>query len=209
MGEAGATLPAEIAAFAAAYTNVILIPGPSFVVVCEAGLSTTRREASLVAVGVACGAGVLATTILQAAPVLRTSPELMSAGRVGCALILLVMGLKILCHSLMQARKAGQPGSSDIARTRFMTGFIAAATNPVSFASFTAAALAVRRTEHGDCFIVAVMIFLMALAWFSTLAFVFSRPFLTVHYNRAARTLGSVMGCVLMVKAVSFLMSAL
>ena len=209
MVEVGATLPAEIAAFAAAYTNVILIPGPSFIVVCEAGLSATRREAILVAVGVACGAGVLSTTILQAAPVLRTSPGLMNAGRVGCALILLAMGFRILCRSLRRSRKAIQPRSSDIARTRFMTGFIAAATNPVSFASFTAAALGVGRTTHEDCVIVAVTIFLMALGWFSTLAFLFSRPFLTAHYGRAARTLGSVMGCVLIVKAVSFLMPSL
>ena len=94
-----ATLPAEIAAFAAAYTNVMLIPGPSFVVVCEAGLSATRREAGLVAIGVACGAGVLATTILQASPVLRASPGLMTMGRLACALILLAMGLRIVCHS--------------------------------------------------------------------------------------------------------------
>lgn len=209
MVEVEATLPAEIAAFAAAYSNVILIPGPSFVVVCEAGLTATRREASLVALGVACGAGVLATTILQAAPLLRTSPGLMTAGRVGCALILLAMGFRILRRSLRQVRNAVQLGSSNIAQTRFMTGFIAAATNPVSFASFTAAALAVGRTEHGDCIIVAVMIFLMALGWFNSLALLFSRPFLTTHYGRAARALGSVMGCVLMVKAVSFLVPAL
>ena len=204
----GTTLSAEITTFAAAYTNVILLPGPSFVVVCEAGLSATRREASLVAIGVACGAGALASTILQIAPMLQTTPVLMSVGRICCALILLAMGFRILCRSLRQARKSVQPGPSHIAQTRFMTGFIAAVTNPVSFASFTAAALAVR-TQHGDCVIVAVVIFLMALGWFSTLALLFSRPFLTAHYGRAARTLGSVMGCVLMAKAVSFLVLAL
>lgn len=209
MVEVGSTLPAEIAAFAAAYSNVILIPGPSFVVVCEAGLTSTRREASLVSLGVACGAGVLATTILQAAPLLRTSPVLMTVGRIGCALILLAMGFRILCRSIRKAHTTVQLGSSDLAPTRFMTGFIAAATNPVSFASFTAAALAVGRTGHGDCVVVAVMIFLMALGWFNTLALLFSRPFLTTHYGRAARTLGSVMGCVLMVKAVSFLLPAI
>ena len=205
-----ATLTAEIAAFAAAYTNVMLIPGPSFVVVCEAGLSATRREAGLVAIGVACGAGVLATTILQASPVLRASPGLMTTGRLACALILLAMGLRLLCHSLTGVRNVKQRVSDVTARKRFMTGFVAAATNPVSFASFTTAALEVGRTGHGtDGIILASTIFIMAIGWFSMLAFLFSQPLLTTHYPRVARTLGSVMGCVLMVKALSFLLPAL
>lgn len=206
----GTALAAEITAFAAAYTNVILIPGPSFVVVCEAAFSGTRRDARLVAVGVACGAAALSIMILLAAPMLQTSPGLVIAGRFGCALILLGMGVRVLSRSIRGVRAADGHRSGSSVRAYFATGFVAAATNPISFASFTTAALTFGRTGHGtDCGVIALVVFAMAVGWFNTLALVVSQPLLTTHYGRAARTLGSVMGCVLMVKALSVLVPAL
>ena len=53
------------------------------------------------------------------------------------------------------------------------------------------------------------MIFLMAIGWFNTLALAFSHPLLTAHYGRVAKTFGSVMGCVLIVKALTSLSTLL
>ena len=51
------------------------------------------------------------------------------------------------------------------------------------------------------------MIFMMAIGWFNTLAFVFSQPLLTTYYGRVATAFGSLMGCVLIVKALASLLA--
>lgn len=184
--------------YAAAYAAMLAIPGPSFMIVSQASLSATRREAALVAIGVACGASLLIMLLLRGAANLPASQGWAELGRLAGTLLLLMIGFRALRRSLLPAVEAASSPRFSRQGGHFAVGLLTALTNPISFSFFSSVAL----TSHTAASppsgaLLSVGVFVMALSWFGFLAMLFSLPSMRSLYGRAARRLDGVMGVLL------------
>lgn len=192
--------------YAAAYAATLVTPGPSFAVVSQTSLCSSRKEAVMVAIGLACGASLLIMLVLRGATSLPASQTIGMVGHfLGTALLLLI-GLRTVRRSLLAAKQ--KAGLSTRARkgSHFTVGLLTALTNPVSFAFFSSVALAANSARTGitDTLLPAG-VFLMALCWFGLVAMLLSLPSFKSIYSRVSRPLDGITGVILIVIALSWL----
>ena len=190
-------LPPGLLAFAAGYAAMLVVPGPSFAVVSQASISASRREAGLVAVGVASGASLLVLAVTSGAASLPVSGVLAEFGRLVCTLLLLIVGYRALRRALTP-RVLGHEPEKPFGGRHFAVGLMTAAANPISFAFFSSAALAARSDEASAANVfLPVGVFVMALGWFGLLAVLLSLPAVKRSYGRAVRHLDGITGAML------------
>lgn len=206
-----AAFPAEasgLLTFAAAYAAMLVTPGPSFAVVSEASLSGSRRDAMLVVIGIACGASLLIMLVLNGASSLPVYESTAQIGRYAGTVLFLIIGYRAFRRSWLPAtaisaefRKRSWGGS-------FVVGLVTALTNPISFAFFSSVALA---SQTSELFVLERVlplgVFLMALCWFGFLATLLSLPAVKTVYGRASRRVDAAIGALLVVIALSWLLT--
>ncbi|GHD05210.1 LysE family translocator [Tianweitania populi] len=192
--------------YAAAYAAMLVTPGPSFAVVSQTSLSASRREATTVAIGLACGASLLILLILRGTTSLRVSQALGSIGPfIGTALLLLI-GLRTVRRALLAEAANGLPTRQARQGNHFTIGLLTALTNPISFAFFSSIALAAHSAKIGMIdTVLPAGVFLMALSWFGLVAVLLSLPSVKKLYGRASRTLDVMTGMILIIIALSWL----
>jgi threonine efflux protein len=180
-----------------AYAAIVVSPGANFVLVTQMSLGASRRHAVITALGVACGVGAVALVALAGAAQLSQSPSFWIVNIVFAAILirLAFAAMRRACLHRCFPADVAPPGQGRC----FRLGMVTALGNPVTLAFFMAQAGAV---EHGGLkerpLLGTATVFLVALAWFGTLALSFSQQSLRVLYTRIRRYADAAAGlCVL------------
>jgi threonine/homoserine/homoserine lactone efflux protein len=171
------------AALLLAYLPVLLMPGPNFLVVMQASVSTSVRSALVAALGVACGSACAAALAFTGVGLVWSGETLAQASHIVFVLLLLKLGADALRRGLNpQPHRRGNDLAC--ARRNFRVGFLTAVLNPVTFAFFAGA------YGRGSCggagctsFFVG-LIFTTVLSWFFAVGVAFAQPAVRLLYER-------------------------
>lgn len=158
------SLPAGTLHLIAGYAALLVVPGPSTLVVATAGLSSPGRG-SAAACGVASGTGVLVVAAAHVWGAVGMPMSLRIAAPFLFAMTLLCIGQRLLAQAV-------RPQSSPFDSTcpsrgvGFRVGFLTALTNPIGIAFFSTAVLSVPLADDAIT-AVSACVFVMGLCWFS------------------------------------------
>ncbi|GJD61627.1 LysE family transporter [Methylobacterium frigidaeris] len=165
--------PALLGPLVTAYAPVLAAPGPNLLVVLRASVTAPGRGPVVAALGVACGAGLVAAFAGLGASLLPAGRLVTVVGTVVFALLMLRAAYRLA------SGRAGLP--DDPARLvpgrdagTFALGLGAAVTNPVSFTFFAGFFLA--HPDRAAVPVAGAAVFCMAAAWFGLVGFVLARP---------------------------------
>lgn len=157
-------------AFAAAYGFVLLTPGPNLVLVLDAACVGSRRVALASALGVACGAAVLALVAFVAGSVFIPSEAMGSASRAAFGAFVVALGLRTMLSAAnppgVGARLPGRPV------THFQIGFATAFANPFTGLFFLAATSGLGSGSGLERAALCGLVFAFATLWFAAVALV-------------------------------------
>lgn len=191
-------LPAGALTVLAGYATLLVVPGPSMMMVAVAGLSSPARGAAA-ALGVATGTGILVFAMSLVWSLNGIATEFSTAAPLLFSVTLLYLGQRLLWRSLQHgteakavARRPDQGG--------FLTGLATALTNPIGLALFSTAST---NLNGGGGSVVAACgcIFLMAVMWFLLIAHLSGRIGASAIPQPARAMIGGGAGIVLVVIA--------
>jgi threonine/homoserine/homoserine lactone efflux protein len=171
--------------FALGYLAVNAVPGPNMLAIGTLATLRGLRGVLPFCLGIAAGAGLLATAMRLAfaaadawGHTLPAGIPLNLAGRVAGAALLLLLALQAATAAppaLAEGRATVPPLSPRAAAMAFVAGGLTAATNPIT-ATYLAAQFLGPLAGDGAAGIALLIVPLQALAWGVLLATLFSRP---------------------------------
>ncbi len=169
------------ASIALSYLVLAMMPGPNFLVVARAGLSTGKRSALLAAFGVATGAGLVCAAMLNGLGVLAAEEAIRRPAVLLSAAAMAAIGGRCL---LRPARKRTQARILPAWERMppwfgaFGFAFLTAASNPATALFFATSTLAGAPFHSGgDGLLVPCLVFCLAFGWFACVALaVAARP---------------------------------
>ena len=169
-----ALISSEMQSVALGYAMMLVVPGPSLLIVVQASLATPGHQGLVTALGVAMGASLLVLALTFSTTHLALSSSVTETGRVVCVLVLLVAGCRAVRSGMRQADVQVSRPSPGLAP--FAMGLATAMSNPLSLAFFSSATLSL--PSRGDLSILAslpLVVFVMAFAWYGLIGFVMAR----------------------------------
>lgn len=180
------------------YLLAVASPGPNFFIVTQLALNGRKNQARRVAIGLAVGSTVWATTAVAGlTALLGTFEYLATALRVAGALYLVWYGVRLLRSALPLAVPAAHSiDPSTTAHASFRTGVFTSLTNPKS-AAFWSSVFASTLPQQAPVWFLALICFLIAAlsaSWHLGLAVVFARPKLQGGYLLVRRPIEAVCG---------------
>lgn len=161
--------------FALSYLLLAVVPGPNFLVVSDAGLTSKGSDALSAAFGIALGACFLSVLVALAASFVVIEAVTARAVAMLFGFYLIFLGLRSwgragALRKLMHMRPA--PPSSGYFRMAFLT----AVANPTTAIFVGSFGLSMRPEQgNGEIAVIPVTVFLVALFWFSLVGMTFSR----------------------------------
>ena len=172
MFDTQAVHPPGILAFAAAYAIIAIIPGPNLLIVARASMAGSRYGALITAWGVACGASLLALVAASSSAVFITDTLFRASANAVFAMMLLMVGVKLISNSGTLARAAPVTPSRS---PHFGVGFLTALSNPISAVFFSSASVHFNVGVGGSrAEAIAMAVFLVAACWFGLVALAIS-----------------------------------
>jgi threonine efflux protein len=177
---------------AAAWTLVVILPGPDFLTTAHAAAGSSRRAGIAVVAGIAVSTTIWAVAALVGlAAALRTSALLYDVVRLAGAAYLLCLGLSLLASSRRRHTEKGARAARSerlSVRRAFVRGLLTDLTNPKAAVFFTSLfALAIPAgSDVGSHLVVVAMIPAIAALWYGAVAVLASGPLLPA-YHRAER----------------------
>lgn len=156
------------------YAALAATPGANFLLVTQLSLSAPRKSALMAALGVAIGASTLALLALSSGPALLQFASMFWILNIAYAVLMIHFGITAL--------RAAIGRRSDVRRQLaagafqcFRTGAATALLNPLTMAFFLGLAVT-SDCKAGECAVLefSLTIFLVAVAWFGSLALCFS-----------------------------------
>ncbi|MET3900281.1 threonine efflux protein [Devosia sp. UYZn731] len=174
----------EMLSIVLGYAMMLIVPGPSLLIVVQASLATHRHQGLVTALGVAMGASLLVLALAFSTAYLVTSSTVVEAGRVVCILVLLIAAFRALRSGMRQEEAQVSRPSNGLAP--FAMGLTTAMSNPLSLGFFGSAALSLPgRGDLSNLASLPLVVFVMAFAWYGLIGFVMARP----RLNRVHRSL--------------------
>jgi threonine efflux protein len=174
------------------YLGIMVNPGPNMLLVSQLAASAGQRSAWLAGLGIACGAGVWAIcavlgihAFFLAFPSMRLTLQLVGA------LYLLYIATRLWRSSATSANSQNLASSSWRA---FRMGALTNLTNPKAalfFGSVFATSFPAQPSTTLQLASIAVIV-VSAIAWWTLLAFVFSRTAVVRRYERASSLISRV-----------------
>lgn len=150
----------------AGYSALLVVPGPSMVVVSAASLAARGREGLTAAFGVAVGTAVLVFATIYAWGKLGEAANLGTIAPLLFAVTMLYLGQRLLVQAIRPCTLRAA-GTGRAVGGHFLAGLVTALTNPISFAFFSTAAMSLPEASDGMLIAAPACIFVMALGWFS------------------------------------------
>ncbi|TDR87246.1 LysE family translocator [Enterovirga rhinocerotis] len=190
--EIGAEQAAGLPEFALAYLLIMALPGANLLVVARAGAAASRRGALAAALGIGCGAGILAMAAASGASLFAADPRAATLGKLVLAAMLLLIGLGALRRAFRALPSGGCSDETRIAG-HFGLGLLTAVTNPVTSTFFVGAVVGARIPPGS--FVLTV--FVLATAWFGGVALGLSNRHLRRLYEQSRRRVDLALGVVL------------
>lgn len=191
------TFTPGIVEFLVSYLLVMSLPGANFLVVAEAGTRGSRRAALSAALGIGCGAMLLALAAVSGASAFAADPRAITLGKLLLAAILIVIGLRALRRACLPVVVTG-PARPPRSGGYFCLGLLTAATNPITSAFFVSAAINVGLASTvSRAGLLVALVFCMASLWFGAIAFAFSCESVRRRYERWRRSLDVGIGTLL------------
>lgn len=183
--------------FLVSYLLIMALPGANFLVVAEASTMASRRAALSAALGIGCGAMLLALAAVSGASAFAADPRAVTLGKLLLAAILIVIGLRALRRACRVA-SAGAVARVPRSGGYFCLGLLTAATNPITSAFFVSAAINVGLASTvARAGTLVVLVFLLASCWFGAVALAFSSPRVRFHFERWRRYVDVAVGILL------------
>ncbi len=188
--------------FLQAYALVLAVPGSNFLIVAEAGMGGSRRSALAAALGIGCGATLLALIALGGSSVLHDEPVIVRLASTLFALLLAKMGFDALRRAASWGGVAKRlpVGAGLQAAGAFRRGFASALSNPMTLVFF-ATAFGALAGGRGQGATPAALVFLLASGWFAVLGLAFSLPPVRAVYLRGRAPIDAVLGLSLIAMA--------
>lgn len=185
-----------------AWAISVASPGPDFVAVLRSGATYGRRDALVVAAGVATGiTGWIVLALTGLAALIAAHESVYLVVRLGGAGFLMAYGLSIVWHArgatTTVPEVAVRRGSRSL-WAAYRLGLMTNLANPKALAFFGAlfASLLPAHTTGGLRIGVTTVMAGMALAWFGVMAFVAGSGPVADLYQRAQRGIDRVLGAV-------------
>jgi len=174
------------------YLGAMISPGPNVLLVSQLAASAGRRSAWLAGLGVAFGAGVWAScAVLGVHALFLAFPRLRLALQLVGALYLLYIATRLWRSG---ATSAGSHAAARSPWMAFRMGALTNLTNPKAalfFGSVFAASFPAQPGLVLQLGSIAIVVF-SAIAWYTVLAFVFSREAVVRRYARVASLISRV-----------------
>ena len=192
------SLPAGTLNLMAGYAALLVVPGPSMIVVSAANIAARGREGMTTALGVAVGTGLLVFATIYACGVLGQAADLGTVAPLLFGITMFYLGLRLVRQALRPCvRPIARPDRAT--RGHFLIGMVTALTNPISFVFFSTAAMSLPDTDDELLLAAPVCIFLMALAWFSLVGRIAGRAAGRALPHRIGATARAGAGAILIV----------
>jgi threonine efflux protein len=200
-----ALLSPEMQSIALAYALMLIVPGPSLLIVVQAGLSAQRSHGLWTALGVATGASMLAMALAFSTAYFPLPDAVIKAGRLICILVLLLTGFRALSFRTKNEGQRSRP-SPATGVLPFGIGLFTAMANPISLAFFASSAFSfAQQGDYGRVAPLPLVVFVMALTWYGGVGLALARPRFSVAHRGIFRifSLGSGFALVLMAAAMA------
>lgn len=184
----------------------VVTPGPNFLITMKNAIRASRRIGLLTALGIAVAtflhisAGFLGVT----AVIWRSALLLFVAKSLGGSYLIVVGGKALFAKSKGLTFASLDPDTAYSSRAAFRAGFLTCLSNPKSTLFYLSLFTAVIPSETPPWAQV-VMLALMwctSLAWYSTVALLFSQPAVQKRYTRSERIINLAVGSVFIVLGV-------
>ena len=189
----------RLAILTGVWALVVLLPGPDFVATAHSAASRSRRSSLGVVTGIGVGATIWVVSAIAGVDLLLAHARwVIEAVRVGGAVFLASLGVR----SILRCR--GQEDRPTKLRTRqapFLTGLLTDLANPKA-AVFWTSLFAALLPRHGSLAFEAasvVVVVVVAVSWYATVAFAFSSGFISGRYKRAQHAIDRATGGVYLV----------
>jgi len=197
---ANALTTPDMLTLAMGYGTMLFVPGPSLLIVLQAGLSSQRHHGLVTALGVALGASMLVFLLAWSSSHFPLSGDWILVSRVACIGVLLLAAYRAL-RSGMRAQEARQtPPLASV--TPFLLGFVTALSNPLSLAFFSSAVLSlVASKAQAGLTMLPLGVFVMAFAWYGLVGVVVARPAISAVYRSLFRLISIGSGIALVLVA--------
>lgn len=190
----------DMLTLAMGYGGMLFVPGPSLLIVLQAGLSPRRHNGLVTALGVAFGASMLVFLLAWSSLHVPPSGHWAMAGRLICIAVLLVAAYRAL-RSGMRAQEARQaPTLPNL--TPFLMGFVTALSNPLSLAFFSSAVLSIAAgPAQSGMAILPLAVFIMAFGWYGMVGILVAQPRISAVYRSLFRLISIGSGIALLLVA--------
>lgn len=188
-----------LAAVAVLWALAAVSPGPNFVMTAQIAITRSRRDGLMAVAGIGFGtviwgfAGCFGIQALfAAAPWLYAGLKLLGAA------YLVAMGLRLIWQSLGKGCQSEAPGGTVVPRRRsaFVLGIVTTIANPrsaVSVASIFATTMPAQPSLALSLMVIAVMV-AVSVAWYTTVALLFTLGGLAGAYRRARHWVDRITG---------------
>ncbi|EPJ43202.1 MAG: hypothetical protein OFPI_43900 [Osedax symbiont Rs2] len=187
----------------------VMSPGPDFIAVTHAAVSSSKKQAGAVAAGVVLGNGIWAAAALFGVGTLFILfPTLFIAFKVIGGSYLIFMGYRML-------RQAKTPMSSTTAKSApgllasFVKGFSATIANPKAAIFYASALTAVAPLDasYGLLSLMVLVVLCVATVWFACVVLFLSTPKASAFYKNIKVYLESVFGSLIMFFGINQILS--
>ena len=197
----------EMQSIALGYAMLLVVPGPSLLIVVQASLATHRHHGIVTALGVAMGASLLVLALACSTAYLNMSSAVLEIGRIVCILVLLVAAFRALRSGM--SREEGEATRPNSGLAPFAMGLTTALSNPLSLAFFGSSALSLPdRGTLSNLACLPLVVFVMAFAWYGLIGLVMARPRLNKVHRSLFRLLSIGSGIALVLLAGSMALAS-
>lgn len=165
---------ANLVSFALSYLLLAVVPGPNFVIVSDAGLSSKRSDALSAALGIALGAGLLSVVVSVAANLIMADEIVRRVAATLFGLYLVLLGLKSWGRAgsvrrLMNMESARPTGGY------FRLAFLTAVANPTTALFVGASSFSGKSLSTIEIVGMPIIVFAIALIWSGMVAAILSK----------------------------------
>lgn len=198
----------EFLIVASAHLLAVMSPGPDFAMVLKASLTTTRREALTLSLGIASGIMIhVGYCLLGVAYFMQKSPAVFHVVKVLGGVYLIWMGITALMSAF---RKSQLTGASPVSLARkkpklhlleaFGQGFVTNVLNPKATMFFLSLFSQVVSPDSPTWlkFVYGGEMTLVTFLWFGSLSYLLTRPGWHQKFVRTQRQINGVMGALLL-----------
>lgn len=182
---------------AGVWALVVISPGPNFLATVHHATSRSRRDGVFVALGIAAGTTLWVTfSVIGLGVLFARFSWLIEIIRTAGAIYLTYLGLKMIWNARRQIELSSDEANSSRHRSAWRAGFLTDISNPKA-AAFFGSLFALLLPAHPPLWLQIasiVIVVLIAISWYSTVACLFSLGPVERSYRRAKKWIDRLTG---------------